>query len=57
MLRTSESAKTKLIEAREEQARRTIFDPKTSVGLRGADKELNALLKKIVQFLIRVTQY
>jgi len=57
MLRTSESAKTKLIEAREEQARRTIFDPKTSVGLRGADQELNALLKKIVQFLIRVTKY
>lgn len=57
MLRLSESAKTKLNAAREEHARRTIFDPKTSVGLRGADEQLNLLLNKIVQFLIRVTKY
>jgi len=57
MLRSSESAKTKLMAAREEHARRTIFDPKTTVGLRGADDELNTLLDKTVQFLIRVTKY
>jgi hypothetical protein len=57
MLRSSETAKTKLMAAREEHARRTIFDPKTTVGLRGADEELNSLLRKMIQFLIRVTKY
>ena len=57
MLRVAENCKTKVNASHEEQSKRTIFDPKASNYLKDADEQLNLLLLKICQFLIRVTEY
>jgi hypothetical protein len=57
ILRIMEGAKIKFWEAREDINRRSNMAVKSSRVLKVADEELNCALKKIGQFLIRVTKH